>query len=33
VLERMNWREPSARKLMTALGPGFSAVFLMIGGV
>jgi len=32
VLERMNWRDPSARNLMTALGPGFSAVFLMIGG-
>jgi alkylresorcinol/alkylpyrone synthase len=32
VLERMNWRDPSVRNLMTALGPGFSAVFLMIGG-
>ena len=32
VLERLNWRDPSARHLMTALGPGFSAVFLMIGG-
>jgi alkylresorcinol/alkylpyrone synthase len=32
VLERMNWRDASARNLMTALGPGFSAVFLMIGG-
>jgi alkylresorcinol/alkylpyrone synthase len=30
VLERMNWR--ASRNLMTALGPGFSAVFLMIGG-
>jgi alkylresorcinol/alkylpyrone synthase len=29
VLERMKWREK--RILMTALGPGFSAVFLMIG--
>jgi alkylresorcinol/alkylpyrone synthase len=29
VLERMNWR--ARRILMTALGPGFSAVFLMIG--
>jgi alkylresorcinol/alkylpyrone synthase len=29
VLERMNWRE--RRILMTALGPGFSAVFLTIG--
>jgi hypothetical protein len=28
----MNWRDPSVRNLMTALGPGFSAVFLMIGG-
>jgi alkylresorcinol/alkylpyrone synthase len=29
VLERMDWR---ARKIMmTALGPGFSAVFLMVG--
>jgi len=32
VLERMNWRDPSRRILMTALGPGFSAVFLMVGG-
>ena len=32
VLERMNWRDPSRRTLMTALGPGFSAVFLMVGG-
>ena len=32
VLERMNWREPSQQTLMTALGPGFSAVFLMVGG-
>lgn len=29
VLERMKWRE--RRTMMTALGPGFSAVFLMIG--
>ncbi|MEI9996429.1 MAG: hypothetical protein WDM91_17665 [Rhizomicrobium sp.] len=29
VLERMDWR--ARRILMTALGPGFSAVFLMIG--
>jgi alkylresorcinol/alkylpyrone synthase len=29
VLERMKWRE--RRIMMTALGPGFSAVFLMIG--
>ncbi len=29
VLERMNWRERQI--LMTALGPGFSAVFLMVG--
>ncbi|MEJ1968064.1 MAG: 3-oxoacyl-[acyl-carrier-protein] synthase III C-terminal domain-containing protein [Rhizomicrobium sp.] len=32
VLERMNWRDPSRRTMMTALGPGFSAVFLMLGG-
>ena len=32
VLERMDWRNPQRRVLMTALGPGFSAVFLMIGG-
>jgi len=32
VLERMDWRDPSRRTLMTALGPGFSAVFLMVGG-
>jgi predicted naringenin-chalcone synthase len=31
VLERMNWRDAQRRTLMTALGPGFSAVFLMIG--
>ncbi|HEX4302067.1 MAG TPA: type III polyketide synthase [Rhizomicrobium sp.] len=30
VLERMKWRE--RRILMTALGPGFSAVFLSVGG-
>lgn len=30
VLERINWR--TAPTLMTALGPGFSAVFLMVGG-
>ena len=33
VLERMAWRNPERRVLMTALGPGFSAVFLMIGGL
>jgi alkylresorcinol/alkylpyrone synthase len=32
VLERMNWRLEARRTLMTALGPGFSAVFLMVGG-
>ncbi len=32
VLERMDWRSRARRTLMTALGPGFSAVFLMIGG-
>jgi alkylresorcinol/alkylpyrone synthase len=30
VLERMRWRDQ--RTLMTALGPGFTAVFLAIGG-
>lgn len=30
VLERMDWRK--RRILMTALGPGFSSVFLMVGG-
>ncbi len=30
VLERMKWRKQ--RTLMTALGPGFTAVFLAIGG-
>jgi len=32
VLARMDWRDRERRTLMTALGPGFSAVFLMIGG-
>lgn len=32
VLERMDWKNPARRTLMTALGPGFSAVFLAIGG-
>lgn len=32
VLKRMDWRDRARRTLMTALGPGFSAVFLMIGG-
>jgi len=32
VLERMNWRDEARRTLMTALGPGFSAAFLMVGG-
>jgi alkylresorcinol/alkylpyrone synthase len=32
VLERMDWRKRAQRTLMTALGPGFSAVFLMIEG-
>ncbi len=30
VLERMNWRKPDQRILMTALGPGFSAAFLTL---
>ena len=29
VLERMDWR--AKRTLMTALGPGFTAVFLSVG--
>lgn len=32
VLERMGWREGQARTLLTALGPGFSAAFLVLGG-
>jgi alkylresorcinol/alkylpyrone synthase len=32
VLESMNWRDRARRTLMTALGLGFSAVFLMVGG-
>jgi alkylresorcinol/alkylpyrone synthase len=32
VLQRMPWKETGRRHLMTALGPGFSCVFLMIGG-
>jgi alkylresorcinol/alkylpyrone synthase len=32
VLERMDWRDEARRTLMTALGPGFSAAFLMVGG-
>ena len=31
VLERMDWRAKNQRILMTALGPGFSAAFLMVG--
>jgi alkylresorcinol/alkylpyrone synthase len=31
VLERMPWRRRDQRILMTALGPGFSAAFLMLG--
>ncbi len=30
VLERMDWRDASARTLLTALGPGFTAAFLML---
>jgi alkylresorcinol/alkylpyrone synthase len=30
VLERMDWRARNTRTLMTALGPGFSAVFLTL---
>lgn len=32
VLERMDWRKAGRRTLMTALGPGFSAVFLVFEG-
>ncbi len=32
VLERMDWRKRGRRILMTALGPGFSAVFQVIEG-
>src|ERR1700761_2270222 len=32
VLQRMPWKDAGRRHLMTALGPGFSCVFLMIGG-
>jgi alkylresorcinol/alkylpyrone synthase len=32
VLQRMDWRDEARRTLMTALGPGFSAAFLMVGG-
>ena len=31
VLDRMNWREPKQRILMTAMGPGFSATFQLLG--
>jgi alkylresorcinol/alkylpyrone synthase len=30
VLARMNWREKARRTLLSALGPGFSATFLML---
>ncbi|MBI3678270.1 MAG: type III polyketide synthase [Proteobacteria bacterium] len=32
VLERMNWRAKDRRTLLTALGPGFSAVFAVLQG-
>jgi alkylresorcinol/alkylpyrone synthase len=32
VLARMNWRAASGRTLLSALGPGFSATFLMLEG-
>jgi alkylresorcinol/alkylpyrone synthase len=32
VLKRMDWRAKGLRTLMTALGPGFSAAFLMLEG-
>lgn len=31
VLDRMNWRDPKRRILMTAMGPGFSATFQLLG--
>jgi alkylresorcinol/alkylpyrone synthase len=31
VLDRMNWRAPKQRILMTAMGPGFSASFQLLG--
>jgi alkylresorcinol/alkylpyrone synthase len=31
VLDRMNWRDPNRRILMTAMGPGFSATFQLLG--
>ena len=31
VLDRMNWRDPKRRILMTAMGPGFSAAFQLLG--
>jgi alkylresorcinol/alkylpyrone synthase len=31
VLDRMNWRDPNQRILMTAMGPGFSATFQLLG--
>jgi hypothetical protein len=30
VLDRMDWRTHPKRTLLTALGPGFSSVFLML---
>ncbi|HEY1613853.1 MAG TPA: 3-oxoacyl-[acyl-carrier-protein] synthase III C-terminal domain-containing protein [Rhizomicrobium sp.] len=32
VLARMNWRESAKRTLLSALGPGFSATFLVLDG-
>jgi alkylresorcinol/alkylpyrone synthase len=32
VLERMDWRAKNRRTLLTALGPGFSAVFAVLQG-
>ena len=32
VLAGMNWQEPAKRTLLTALGPGFSATFLVLEG-
>ena len=30
VLERMNWRRPGGRTLLSALGPGFSCAFQVL---
>ncbi|GAA0531750.1 alkylresorcinol/alkylpyrone synthase [Rhizomicrobium palustre] len=32
VLARMNWRKPDGRILLSAMGPGFTAAFQLLGG-